>query len=160
NRPSFACLDPFTIVALRPGQGLRRLLECLHLRIGNHFGIGAVEAAQDGASVAYEEEPFVVAAAHLPSVLKLDGPRRAEAAVVHGQLDRRHIALLREAVGDYPGLWIGLCIHFGGAGLDALGRPEFEHSKDRVETVAAHIAYGATAKVKPAAPDKRQIDMV
>src|SRR5688572_12872708 len=47
-----------------------------------------------------------------------------------------------------------------GAGLHGRGRPELQDPEDRVEAVAAHVAYRAGAEIAPAPPDEGQVRLV
>src|SRR5215510_5571685 len=159
---SLARVEPFAFVTRRTGQGLRRRLEGIHLRLGDQLGTLAAESAENLPTVPYEQQPLVFFALTLEGAVLFELSRtgRFETAIVPGEGDRRHLPASGELVPNDGSRRVGLRIPVGGAGLHAERRFQLEHAEDGVVAVAAHVAQRATAKVGPAAPDKRGVGVI
>ena len=93
-------------------------------------------------------------------MLQLLGARRFQATVIPREFHGRHVATSREIVVNDRGKGERFLVALAGAGFDTDGRLQLQDTKNRVITVAPHVAESAATEVAPAAPDKRQIGMV
>src|SRR5262249_13166090 len=83
-----------------------------------------------------------------------------QAAVVPGQLDRRHLVPGGKLELNDRGPWESFGEMLLRAGLLPGWRAQLQGPEDGVEAVLTHAAQGAAAEIEPAPPDERQIDMV
>src|SRR5262249_7683752 len=77
-----------------------------------------------------------------------------------GKFHWRHIAASGKIVMNHGSVWISFLITLGGTRFHAHWRLQLQHSENRIETVRAHIAQSATAKIRPSPPHKWRINMV
>src|SRR5215470_1689256 len=93
--PALAGIEPFTLVSWRSRQGLGRGLKTGHFRLGNEFGMPAVEVAKNLAVVPDKQHAFVsvfALARKRPAVFQFLRAGRFQASVVPGETYRRHFS--------------------------------------------------------------------
>ena len=131
-----------------------RACRLLHQAFGDDARAVAVNAAHDLALGAFENKPPF--GGHLAAVLQLRRPRRTR-PFVPGELDGRHGAAGREAVGDDGREGMGFGVEAAGGGLHGCRRVELQRPDRRVERVGPAVAHHAAAEIPPATPDHRVI---